>query len=154
MSAVASESLPRLRPMRDDDLRQVIAIELAAYEFPWTLGIFRDCLRFGYTSRVLARDHDILGYGLLSTGAGECHLLNICVAPPHQGRGLGSWMIERLLEIAREQGAQIAFLEVRASNRAAYHVYGKLGFNEIGVRKNYYPARDGREDALLLARDL
>ncbi len=154
MSALASSAVPRLRPMCEEDLVQVIDIELVAYDFPWTLGIFRDCLRYGYTCMVFESDEDLLGYGILSVGAGECHLLNICIAPAFQGRGHGAQMIEGLLELARTQAARMAFLEVRASNTAAYRVYTKLGFNELGVRKNYYPAHNGREDAILLAREL
>lgn len=154
MSALASSAVPRLRPMCEEDLVRVIDIELVAYDFPWTLGIFRDCLRYGYTCMVFESDEDLLGYGILSVGAGECHLLNICIAPAFQGRGHGAQMIEGLLELARTQAARMAFLEVRASNTAAYRVYTKLGFNELGVRKNYYPAHNGREDAILLAREL
>ena len=136
MSALASSAVPRLRPMCEEDLVRVIDIELVAYDFPWTLGIFRDCLRYGYTCMVFESDEDLLGYGILSVGAGECHLLNICIAPAFQGRGHGAQMIEGLLELARTQAARMAFLEVRASNTAAYRVYTKLGFNELGVRKN------------------
>ena len=154
MSAVVAAPAPRLRPMCEDDLERIMAIEHAAYEFPWTLGIFRDCLRFGYTCMVFEDAQDILGYGLLSVGAGECHLLNICIAPCYQGRGYGSQLIALLLEVARGRNARMAFLEVRASNKAAFHVYTKMGFNELGVRKNYYPTHAGREDAMLLARSL
>lgn len=154
MSAVATAAAPRLRPMCEDDLDRIMAIEHSAYEFPWTLGIFRDCLRFGYTCMVFEDDQDILGYGLLSVGAGECHLLNICIAPCYQGRGYGSRLIDLLLDVARGRNARMAFLEVRASNKAAFHVYTKMGFNELGVRKNYYPTHAGREDAMLLARSL
>ena len=96
----------------------------------------------------------MLGYGILSLGAGECHLLNICIAPIYQGRGHGTQLIDGLLDLARSHSAKMAFLEVRASNHAAYRVYTKMGFNELGVRKNYYPAHHGREDAILLAREL
>ena len=154
MSAVAAAPAPRLRPMCADDLDRIMAIEHSAYEFPWTLGIFRDCLRFGYTCMVYEDDQDILGYGLLSVGAGECHLLNICIAPRYQGRGYGSQLIDLLLDVARGRNARMAFLEVRVSNKAAFHVYTKMGFNELGVRKNYYPTHAGREDAMLLARSL
>ncbi len=154
MSALASSAVPRLRPMNDADLERVIDIELKAYDFPWTVGIFHDCLRYGYTCMVFENDDDLLGYGILSLGAGECHLLNICIAPAFQGRGHGTQLIDGLLDLARTQAARMAFLEVRASNQAAYRVYTKMGFNELGVRKNYYPAHNGREDAILLAREL
>jgi ribosomal-protein-alanine N-acetyltransferase len=140
--------------MLDADLERVIGIELSAYDFPWTLGIFRDCLRYGYHCMVFENDDDMLGYGILSIGASECHLLNICIAPPFQGCGHGTQLIDALLDLARGHNARMAFLEVRASNKAAYRVYTKMGFNELGVRKNYYPAHHGREDAFLLAREL
>ena len=154
MSALASSALPRLRPMGEDDIARVIDIELVAYDFPWTIGIFRDCLRYGYICMVFENDSDLLGYGILSLGAGECHLLNICIAPRYQGRGYGSQLIDLLLDVARERNARMAFLEVRVSNKAAFHMYTKMGFNELGVRKNYYPTHAGREDAMLLARSL
>ena len=89
-----------------------------------------------------------------SRPAGECHLLNICVHPDYQRRGLGSALVSFLLDRARRMGARVALLEVRVSNAAGYRLYVKLGFDEIGVRKHYYPARHGREDAIILARDL
>jgi ribosomal-protein-alanine N-acetyltransferase len=103
---------------------------------------------------VYENDQGIVGYGILSIAAGECHLLNICIDPRFQGRGYGTSLVTRLLDVARTQNAGVAFLEVRTSNRAAYDMYSKLGFNEMGVRKNYYPTRGGREDAILLAREL
>jgi [ribosomal protein S18]-alanine N-acetyltransferase len=97
----------------------------------------------------------IIGYGIISIGAGECHFLNICIAPAHQQRGHGARLVSLLLQVARQARARSALLEVRISNTAAFHLYHRLGFNEIGVRKSYYPAaRGGREDALVLAREL
>lgn len=154
MSVLPSSAVPRLRPMGADDLARVIDIELSAYDFPWTIGIFNDCLRYGYTCMIFESDQDLLGYGILSLGAGECHLLNICIAPAFQGLGFGTQLIEGLLDVARTQLARMAFLEVRASNKAAYRVYTKMGFNELGLRKNYYPAHNGHEDAIILAREL
>jgi ribosomal-protein-alanine N-acetyltransferase len=154
MSAVVRESFARLRPMRDADLAEVMRIETSAYEFPWTLGIFQDCLRFGYLCQVYDSPRGILGYGIMSVGVGECHLLNICIAPRHQRHGHATCMIAQLLDMARERRARMALLEVRVSNRGAYRLYTKLGFNEIGMRRGYYPARKGREDAIVLAREL
>ncbi len=154
MSAVVFRHQPRLRDMREEDLLAVMDVELAAYEFPWTFGIFRDCIRFGYVCKVLSGSEGIIGHGIMSVGAGECHLLNICIHPQHQGQGYGAQLISQLLDIARTRRARSAMLEVRASNLAAYHVYSKLGFHEIGMRRGYYPARKGREDAIVLAREL
>ncbi|MBI5612047.1 MAG: ribosomal protein S18-alanine N-acetyltransferase [Gammaproteobacteria bacterium] len=154
MSAVVSEGLPMVRSMREQDLPAVLEVERAAYEFPWTLGIFRDCLTFGYTCRVYQNARGLIGHGIMSVGAGECHMLNICVHPGYQRRGLGVHMVRHLMDLARAQKARSALLEVRASNVAAYRLYTGIGFNEIGVRKGYYPARNGREDAIILACEL
>ncbi len=143
-----------LRAMRDTDLSRIMRIERAAYTHPWTEGVFRDCLRVGYICRVLEDPHALKGYGLMSVGAGECHMLNICVGPPYQHQGFGRALVEHLLDVARRLQIKTALLEVRISNRIAYDLYLKLGFNEIGTRKGYYPALKGREDAIILARDL
>jgi ribosomal-protein-alanine N-acetyltransferase len=154
MVAVVRPALPSLRPMRPEDVAEVSRIESSAYEFPWTEGIFRDCLRAGYGCWVLALDAEIAGYGVLSVAAGEAHLLNVCVAPRLQGEGHGRRLMKRLIDLARWHQAQRIFLEVRPSNPRAIRLYHDLGFNEIGRRPNYYPARQGREDALVLALEL
>lgn len=143
-----------LRPMRESDLERVHAIEIAAYPFPWSLGIFRDCLRAEYPAWVLCRDETILGYFLMSLAVGEAHILNICIAPEWQGHGLGRRLLRGLLQIARARGAQRVFLEVRPSNEAAIALYHSEGFNEIGRRPRYYPAFEGREDAVVMAIEL
>lgn len=154
MSAVLRYTPPLLRDMQEADVPAVMAIERVAYEFPWTEGILRDCFRFGYVCKVYESQAGIIGYGILSLGAGECHFLNICIAPSQQQHGHGARLVSELLQIARQACARSALLEVRISNIAAFRLYDKLGFNEIGVRKNYYPARAGREDALVLALEL
>ena len=154
MSAVLRDAPPRLRAMEEADVPAVMAIERVAYEFSWTEGVLRDCFRFGYHCQVYESGDGIIGYGIISIGAGECHFLNICIAPPHQQRGHGANLVTLLLEIARAAHARTALLEVRVSNIAAFRLYHNLGFNEIGMRKGYYPARAGREDALVLAREL
>ena len=143
-----------LRPMRDDDLDAVLDIELRAYPFPWTRGIFHDCLRANYPAWVLQRDGAIVGYGLLSIAADEAHVLNVCAAPEEQGRGHGRRLLRALLQLARGRGAQRVFLEVRPSNPAAIALYHAEGFNEIGRRPRYYPAKAGREDAIVMAKEL
>lgn len=144
----------RLRAMQLADVGRVMPVERAAYEFPWSEGIFRDCLRIGYCCRVLEDGAVLVGHGIMSVAAGECHLLNICVHPDYQRRGLGRQLLLHLLDVARRRHACIAILEVRASNTAAFALYDGLGFHEVGIRKDYYPRRRGREDALVLARDL
>lgn len=150
----AGRDAAALRPMREADVDAVHALECRAYEFPWTAGIFRDCLRADYLAWVLDRDGVILGYFLMSLAAGEAHVLNIAVAPEHHGRGLGRRLLRSLVHLARARGAQRIFLEVRPSNGVAIALYDQEGFNEIGRRPRYYPARDGREDALVMAMEL
>jgi len=138
--------------MAESDLDEVSGIEARTYDFPWSEGIFRDCVRAGYHCIVCETPDGIVGYGVMSVGAGECHLLNLSMDPAWQGRGLGTRMIRTLLEAARTRKARVAILEVRRSNRRARSLYLRLGFEEIGCRREYYPALDGREDALVLAK--
>lgn len=154
MSALARDALPALRAMQPQDLDRVFEIETRAYEFPWTMGIFHDCLRAGYGCWVLADNERVLGYGILSAAAGEAHILNVCVANEAQGRGHGRRLVQRLIDLSRWHRAERVFLEVRPSNPKAIALYHDLGFNEIGRRPNYYPAKGGREDALVMAIEL
>ena len=154
MVAILKEPFPNFRPMRAEDLESVAAIEIAAYAFPWTHGIFADCLRAGYDCWVLARSAEIVGYGILSAAAREAHILNVCVSPGEQHRGFGRRIVLRLLDLARWHHAERVFLEVRPSNTHAIALYDTMGFNEIGRRPNYYPGKRGREDALVMAIEL
>jgi ribosomal-protein-alanine N-acetyltransferase len=140
-----------VRAMRREDLADVSAIEVASYEFPWTPGIFGDCLRAGHSCWVLSCEGEIAGYGILSIAAGEAHVLNVCVGAAYRGRSLGRYLMRRLLDVARWNGAEQIFLEVRPSNPIAQALYESLGFSLIGRRPRYYPARDGREDALVMS---
>jgi ribosomal-protein-alanine N-acetyltransferase len=143
-----------IRPMLDSDVPFVLAVESSAYQFPWSEGIFRDCLRVGYTCRVLDIGGDIAGYGIMSMGAGEAHILNVCVRAEYQCRGFGRKLLLFLLDRARAAGMQEAFLEVRPSNSAAIRLYQSVGFEPVGVRRGYYQAAVGREDASVLRRVL
>lgn len=157
MSAVAADAAVAavaLRPMRESDLDAVMAIELRAYPFPWSRGVFRDCLRAGYAAWVMERGGEPIGYGVLSMAAGEAHVLNVCTAPQAQGQGHGRRMLRALLQVARGAGIERVFLEVRPSNRAAIALYREEGFREIGRRPRYYPAHAGREDAIVMALEL
>lgn len=140
--------------MRESDLDAVLAIEQRAYQFPWTRGIFRDCLLADYPASVLLHDDAIIGYGMLSIAADEAHVLNVCAAPEMQGRGHGRRLLRALLQAARGRRVQRVFLEVRPSNATAIALYHAEGFNEIGRRPRYYPAKQGREDALVMAMEL
>ena len=142
------------RPMRDDDLAAVLAVECESYEFPWSRGIFEDCLRVGYVCWVGEIESSVMAHGIMSVAVGECHIFNLCVHPDHQRYGHGRRLLRHLLSLALDHGAETAFLEVRASNTGARALYASEGFCEIGTRRRYYPARDGREDATVLARQL
>ncbi len=149
-NSVGRKDLMRLRKMRNTDLPQVMAIERASYRFPWGEDIFRDCFRANYNCWVCEEQDTVLGYSILSIAVGEAHVLNICVAPAEQGQGIGRKMLENLIELARGR-AETMFLEVRPSNTVAIALYQDMGFNEIGIRKGYYEAENGREDAIMLA---
>jgi [ribosomal protein S18]-alanine N-acetyltransferase len=150
----AEHPAPGLRAMRESDLDAILAIEQRAYPFPWTRGIFRDCLLAAYPAWVLHEHGLVIGYGVISLAADEAHILNICVAPERQGRGHGRFLLRTLVSIARDRGAARIFLEVRPSNPPAIALYHDEGFNEIGRRPRYYPSHDGREDALVMAMEL
>ena len=154
MSAVLKDQQAEIRPMADTDIAEILTIEQSAYTHPWTGILFGDCLRVGYCSWVMHRDGAIIAYGIMSIGAGECHVLNLCVKPELQNHGYGNAMLEHLLDVARSHSVEMAFLEVRSSNLHAIRMYQKAGFNEVGIRSNYYPAVTGREDAIILARSL
>ncbi len=155
MSARVITRDPELRLMRAADLSTVAGMERAAYEYPWTEGIFRDCLRVGYHCLVLEGDGGSLqGYAIMSVAADEAHLLNLCIRSNRRRCGLGRDLLRQLLADARLAGARRMFLEVRPSNEAALALYASEGFVEIGRRPRYYRAREGREDAVVLARDL
>jgi ribosomal-protein-alanine N-acetyltransferase len=160
MAAVNRDPAVVLRSMQEADLADVLEVERRGYSSPWSEGIFRDCLRVRYCCLVAehAGERQLIAHGVMSVAAGECHVLNLCVHPDFQGRGIGRLMLRRLLALGRRQDADTAFLEVRASNRAAIALYRREGFDEIGVRSGYYPAVGGgpdeRENALMMARAL
>ena len=153
-AAPATLPAAALRPMRDGDLDVVMELERRAYSFPWTRGIFRDCLQAGYPALVLDVGGMLAGYGLLSVAAGEAHILNVCVDPALPRQGHGRRLLRALLQQARGRAAQRVFLEVRPSNGPAIALYHAEGFNEIGRRPRYYPAASGREDAIVMALEL
>ena len=146
----ATPEATSFRPMVEADLDQLILIERAAYPYPWTRGNFLDCLLAGYSCWVAEAEQTLIGYSILMAGAGEGHVLNCCVSPAWQGRGVGHQIMRHLLESAPDHGIGTLFLEVRPSNRRAIALYEGLGFETIGLRRHYYPADQGREDALVM----
>ena len=150
MSA-AVQPRTQIRSMSPVDLKAVATVEQASYEFPWSQGIFRDCLLAGYQSLVLEIAGAISGYAIMSVAAGEAHILNLCVHPECQQMGYGRRLLNALLVRAEEVGVERVFLEVRPSNDIAIKLYRSAGFEQIGVRPSYYQANGGREDAVIFA---
>ena len=155
MSAVLNN--PRadgLRPMVMDDLDEVVDIENAIYDHPWTTGIFTDCLHIGYCCWVIQEQQQVIAYSIMSVAVQEAHLLTIVVDPDKQGQGYGRRLLHHMLMLAKSHHANTMYLEVRVSNQIAQQLYLDEGFNEIGMRPDYYPAKVGREDALIMAKEL
>jgi ribosomal-protein-alanine N-acetyltransferase len=150
MSAVLKD-VPYLAVMREIDLDEVMQIEAAIYTHPWTRGNFADSLHSGYACRTWRLGGVLVGYFVVSAGAGEAHLLNLSIAAAFQRSGHGSALLREAAGLARLQGAEKLLLEVRPSNHGAQALYRRFGFRKIGVRRGYYPAHSGREDALVLA---
>ncbi|GAA4651847.1 ribosomal protein S18-alanine N-acetyltransferase [Kistimonas scapharcae] len=156
---ITSETFSELSPivqraMTLEDLESVFAIECLAHSHPWSIGNLRDCITSGYHCQVLEQDGDIVAFGVISAAIGESHLLNLVVSPNHQRQGLGQRLLNQLLKAAVTLDAEVMFLEVRASNQGAITLYLENGFSEIGRRKDYYPAKQGREEAIVMVMDL
>jgi ribosomal-protein-alanine N-acetyltransferase len=148
------EAVRRFRPMTEADLERVDVIERAVYTHPWTRGNFSDSIGAGYHCWILESCGSVAGYCVVMIAAGEAHLLNLSVAAALQRRGLGSELLDFVIGLAREQGASMVYLEVRASNMAGRALYSRHGFAEIGTRRDYYPHAAGREDAVTMERKL
>jgi ribosomal-protein-alanine N-acetyltransferase len=152
----------QIRAMSIADLKEVADIERVNYDFPWTLGIFRDCLLAGYQSIAIEitgmpcnqSSKVVRGYGIMSVAAGEAHILNLCVHPEFQSVGYGRQLLNALLKKAKSLGVERVFLEVRPSNNVAISLYQSIGFKKIGVRPSYYRATVSREDAVVFAASL
>jgi ribosomal-protein-alanine N-acetyltransferase len=149
MSAVLNTKY-QFRPMQKDDLESIMAIEPQIYPYPWTRGNFSDSLSSGYSAWVLMLNDQIIGYSLMMLVLDEAHLLNLSVAKPYQKQGLGRTLLEHMVSIAKSNQMANMFLEVRPSNISAIALYENMGFNEMAVRRGYYPAANGREDAVLM----
>ena len=145
-----------VRLMEEDDLDQVMQIEESSYDFCWTRQIFVDCMRSGYCCLVLAeQDNDLVhGYAVLLLGPQEAHVLNVCIEEDFRGKGWARHVMLDLIDMSRRANCHELFLEVRPSNAIAYRLYESLGFNEVGLRPNYYKSHDGREDAIVMALNL
>ncbi len=154
MIAPMQEPPAHIRPMHHDDLAMVSDIERRSYDFPWSHGVFRDCLLAGYQCVILDRGARVAGYAILSIAAGEAHILNLCVDPAHRAHGYGEQLLNEILGRARIAEVEEIFLEVRPSNETAMALYKKKGFHQIANRPKYYQAPLGREDAAVLSKKL
>jgi ribosomal-protein-alanine N-acetyltransferase len=143
-----------VRNLTEEDLDRLIEIEHAAYPFPWTRGIFADCIRVGYDCTGLQVGAALIGYTIQSLAAGENHLLNLCIEPVWQGNGYGNLMLDHAIRLAGEKNCSCMFLEVRPSNPAGMGLYERKGFSIVGQRPGYYRSADGREDAMVMRLDL
>jgi len=150
MTAIASN----YRLMRSEDVKEVFAIDEDIYPFPWTEGIFSDCINAGQLCIVSEIGNKIVSYGVVGMIVNEAHILNLSVRRDMQGKGYGRELLVYLLDLVQRGGAERALLEVRESNRIAIALYQSLGFEEIGLRKGYYPAEQGRENAMVLAKPI
>jgi len=153
MSAVLKDQ-PRLARMGTNDLDEVLDIERAVYSHPWTRGNFLDSLNAGYHCHTYRLGNELLGYFAVIVAVGEAHLLNLSVSAARQRQGIGSALLREVIRVGRERGAKHLFLEVRPSNASALALYDGSGFERVGERRGYYPAHEGREDALVLRLEL
>lgn len=153
MSAVLAPRVEML-PMGLADLDEVFRIESRVFPFPWTRGNFVDAIAAGYSAWVCRIDPELVGYFVLMMALDEAHLLNISVAEKRQGLGFGARLLGQAMLVARRAGATSMLLEVRPSNEQALALYRHFGFQQIGLRRGYYPAANGCEDALVLRHAL
>lgn len=145
---------PKMRAMSASDLDAVMAIERVNFPFPWSEGNFKDSMNSGYICLVMEQANQVVGYAVLMMVLDEAHLLNISVDKSYQGKGWGRYLLVHMMDVGREKGGLNMFLEVRPSNHSALGLYESMGFNEMGVRPGYYPAHNGREDAVLMGMAL
>jgi ribosomal-protein-alanine N-acetyltransferase len=142
------------RRLRAADLPEVARLEKSLYDFPWSLGNFRDSVAAGYDCWTVTHGDQLIGYAILMVALEEAHLLNFAVASEWHNQGVGYAFLRQMVDVARAAGCQIVYLEVRPSNLPARHLYRALGFQQIAIRPEYYPASHGREDALFLGLSL
>ncbi len=152
---IVTPQLEYLRPMQTEDLTELMVGELASYPYPWTRGNFEDCLsNKAYYCWVFEQQQSLLGHVVMSVVLKEAHILNICLYPQNQNKGWGRKLLNETEIVAKNYGAETCFLEVRPSNKSGLHLYQTEAYNEIGLRKNYYPGNNGREDAIVMAKTL
>ena len=144
------EEVSRIRQMLVKDLDAVVLIEREVFLFPWTKGNFGDSISSGYYCYVLEMGNHIFGYGVMTIGADEAHILTLSVASEWQREGWGEKLLHYFISLSKENNACSIFLEVRKSNLGAAKLYKQIGFRQVGARIGYYPAMGGREDAIVM----
>ncbi|MEL0102883.1 MAG: ribosomal protein S18-alanine N-acetyltransferase [Gammaproteobacteria bacterium] len=152
MSSLQNTLMTSFVSMNDSHIDQVFEIECKSYGYPWSKKIFIDCLKNNYLCKVLILNNDIIGYSISSIVQDECHIMNLCVDAEFRGSGYGRLILRELHDEIKDMKCKIVFLECRPTNNSALRLYNSEGYNEIGVRKNYYPAPHGYEDAIMLAK--
>ena len=140
--------------MKIGDLNEVIKLEQRNYPIPWSKGVMKDCIKAGYQSIVMKQGEEIIAYAFLMTSYDESHLLNMCVDKAYQGQGLGRKLLKYLENVCKYNQSKIFLLEVRESNPIAHKLYKSFGFKQIGIRKNYYKCLKGRENAIVMTKEL
>ncbi len=143
-----------IRPLAESQLPDLVRIESGVYAFPWSIGNFRDSLFSGYDCQGVWVGEELIGYTIVMPASEEAHLLNLAVDSRWQGRGIGGRILQQLIDRARKTSCEVIYLEVRPSNIAALALYDRFGFRQLGLRRDYYPAVTGREDALFLGLNI
>ncbi|MDF1795823.1 MAG: ribosomal protein S18-alanine N-acetyltransferase [Coxiellaceae bacterium] len=144
----------QIRVYHPDDAAAMAAIANVAKPYPWSKQVFRDCMAAEYPGWVLCEEDQVRGFSIIKVAAEESELLNLCVDPMVQRQGYGQRLLQYAIDDAQKQRAEQIFLEVRESNQAAKGLYQHMGFSEVGIRKQYYPTDDGREDAIIMFRNI
>lgn len=151
---MTGKAIMQIHSLTIENIPVMLSIEEAGHLAPWSKDVFERCFDAGYYIWGLSINEELVGFIIYSLQVGECHILNLCIHPKHQHQGYGRRLLDHGLKLVKEKEAGIVFLEVRRSNVNAISLYHKVGFVEVGVRKGYYPIRQGREDAIILAKDL
>jgi len=138
--------------LNPEELPAILEIERGCHSNPWSAGIFEDCFKSTYRLWAARRNGELAGYAVVTYQYDEAHLLNLCVAPAARGLGVARRLLQYLIARSGHDGMQLLLLEVRHSNKAAYRLYCSEGFEQVGVRPDYYPAPDGRENARVMTR--
>jgi len=136
------------------DLDEVMAVEVANYPVAWSKGVMKDCIKAGYQCIVVKQAENIVGYAFLLVNPDEAHLLNMCIDHSVQSLGIGRKLLNYLENICRYNQSKTFILEVRQSNPIAHALYQSFGFKDIGIRKNYYKTTEGRENAIVMKKQL